>query len=221
MNPGSVPALKTSRSTLTDCGACIQTKFDPETQKYTLYTFVEAHNHELIGPEFMDFSSKRRILDFLTQQFIHQLSLNKIGPTVAHKIQCSLKGGHHNVCGSKTEFKNFARAVRIFIGDSDAKLVMDTLEEHTKNLHNIFYDSLVVGNKLKSFFWADDVSLCNYETFCEVLALMQPTRLTSPRVNVAQSLKWAGTGAITNGLDTNLEKSREQLKVRKNRAKKI
>ncbi|KAK9049408.1 hypothetical protein SSX86_031622 [Deinandra increscens subsp. villosa] len=170
MNPEPVSASKTSRSSLTDCGACIRSKFDPETQKYTLYTFVEAHNHELIGPEFMDFSSKRRMLDFSTQQFIHQLSLNKIGASVAHNVQCSLKGGHHNVRGTKTEFKNFARAIRIFIGDRDAKLVLDTLEERTKNLHNFFYESLIVGNELKSLFWADDVSRCNYEVFGEVLA---------------------------------------------------
>ncbi|KAK9049975.1 hypothetical protein SSX86_031056 [Deinandra increscens subsp. villosa] len=170
MNPDPVSASKTSRSSLTDCGACIRSKFDPDTQKYTLYTFVEAHNHELIGPEFMDFSSKRRMLDFSTQQFIHQLSLNKIGASVAHNVQCSLKGGHHNVRGTKTEFKNFARAIRIFIGDRDAKLVLDTLEERTKNLHNFFYESLIVGNELKSLFWADDVSRCNYEVFGEVLA---------------------------------------------------
>ncbi|KAK9049193.1 hypothetical protein SSX86_031840 [Deinandra increscens subsp. villosa] len=166
----SLSTTKSVRSSLTDCDACIRMKFNVETRQYVLYVFREAHNHELIGPDFMDFTKRRRKLDFSTQQFIHQMSLNKIGPNIAHRVQSSLKGGHHNVHGFTTDFKNFSRSIRLFIGSRDAKLVMDTLQARTENLHNFFYESLVVGTELKSFFWADDVSRCNYEVFGDVLS---------------------------------------------------
>ncbi|KAK9065017.1 hypothetical protein SSX86_016400 [Deinandra increscens subsp. villosa] len=166
----SLSTMKTVRSSLTDCDACIRVKFDVETRQFVLYVFREAHNHELIGPDFMDFTKRRRKLDFSTQQFIHQMSLNKLGPNIAHRVQSSLKGGHHNVHGSTTDFKNFSRSIRLFIGNRDAKLVMDTLQARTENLHNFFYECLVVGTELKSFFWADDVSRCNYEVFGDVLS---------------------------------------------------
>ncbi|KAK9075385.1 hypothetical protein SSX86_003708 [Deinandra increscens subsp. villosa] len=169
-NPETLSSSRTSRSLLCGCKACIRAKYDPETGFYTLYTFVESHNHELIGKEFMEFSKKRRKTDYTTHQFVHEMSLNKIGPNVAHRLQCTLKGGHHNVRGTTTDYKNISRAIRLFIGDRDAQMVLDTLRARTENLHNFFFEYSIVGHELRSLFWADDVSRCNYETFGDVLA---------------------------------------------------
>ncbi|XP_022007329.1 protein FAR1-RELATED SEQUENCE 5-like [Helianthus annuus] len=117
----------------------------------------------------MKFTKKRRKLDFFDQQFIHKLSLNKIGATVAHRLQCSLKGGHQNVRGTKTDYKNAARDKRLFIGERDAQMIVDTMNARKSNLPNFFFEFTVVGNELRSMFWADDVSKCNYEAFGDVL----------------------------------------------------
>ncbi|KAK9050139.1 hypothetical protein SSX86_030891 [Deinandra increscens subsp. villosa] len=170
MDPESLSTSRKTRSNISDCKACIRTKYDPETGSYTLRTFVEGHNHELVSQEFMEFSKKRRKTDFSTHQFVHQLSLNKIGPNVAHKVQSSLKGGEHNVRGTTTDYKNISRSIRMFIGDRDAQLVLDTFKARTENLRNFFFEYHVVGHELKSFFWADDVSRCSYEAFGDVLA---------------------------------------------------
>ncbi|KAK9049645.1 hypothetical protein SSX86_031386 [Deinandra increscens subsp. villosa] len=142
----SLSTTKTVRSSLTDCDACIRVKFDVETRQFVLYVFREAHNHELIGPDFMDFTKRRRKLDFSTQQFIHQMSLNKLGPNIAHRVQSSLKGGHHNVHGSTTDFKNFSRSIRLFIGNRDAKLILGEILANTdlrKSIHKLVWNLLI------------------------------------------------------------------------------
>jgi hypothetical protein len=169
-NISLLSSSKSSSFRVSDCKACIRTKFYPESSTYVLYSFVEAHNHELIGPEFADLTKKRRKMGYAEKEFVHCLSLNNIGPNVAHKLQCSLKGGHHNVHGTKNDFKNFSRDIRLFIGDRDAQLTVDMISARTQHLRNFFFEYLVVGHELRALFWADDVSRCSYETFGDVLA---------------------------------------------------
>ncbi|KAI3825568.1 hypothetical protein L1987_07059 [Smallanthus sonchifolius] len=116
----------------------------PGNSSFIVYEFVESHNHGLVDKHNMDLTRKRRKLSFSDQQFIHKLSLNRIGPAVAHKLQSSLKGGHHNV--------------------------HDTLEARTVNLQNFFFEFTVISGELRSLFWADDVSKLNYIEFGDVIA---------------------------------------------------
>ncbi|KAK9063004.1 hypothetical protein SSX86_016874 [Deinandra increscens subsp. villosa] len=169
-DPAALSKFKSSRSQMCGCTACIHVKFDPESKSYTLYSFVDYHNHEMYGKEFIEFSKKRRKVDFTTHQFVHEMSLHKIGPNISHRVQCTLKGGHQNVRGTVTDYKNISRDIRIFIGDRDAQMILDTLRSRSENLHNFFFEYVVDGHELRSLFWADDVSRCNYETFGDVLA---------------------------------------------------
>ncbi|XP_021986942.1 protein FAR1-RELATED SEQUENCE 5-like [Helianthus annuus] len=165
-------AFKVSRSSsykVTDCRARLKLKAISGTTKFFIYGFIEAHNHGLVDKDNLDFTRKRRKLSYDDQRFIHKLSLNKIGPNVAHKIRASLKGGHHNVQGTVVEFKNFTRDLRSFIGKKDAQMVVDTLKARMINLPNFFFECVVVDGELRSLFWAGDVSKCNYEAFGDVL----------------------------------------------------
>jgi hypothetical protein len=51
----------------------------------------------------------------------------------------SLNGGHHNVHGIVTDFKNFSQSMRIFIGDRDAQLVVDRLKDRMQSLTDFFF----------------------------------------------------------------------------------
>ncbi|XP_076930207.1 protein FAR1-RELATED SEQUENCE 5-like [Bidens hawaiensis] len=141
----------------------------PGTILFRVYEFVELHNHALLSTNSMEFSKKWRRLGFTERHFIHKLSLNKIGPNIAHNLQCLLKGGSHNVHGTKTDFKNAARDSRVFITDRDAQMLVDTLKARSENLPNFSFDFKIVGCELRSVFWADDVSKCNYAVFGDVL----------------------------------------------------
>ncbi|KAJ0554296.1 putative MULE transposase domain, FHY3/FAR1 family [Helianthus annuus] len=59
-------------------------------------------------------------------------------------MQASLKGGEHLVRGTKIDHKNFARDIREFIGERDAQMVIDKLN--------------------------DDICKCNYNAFGDVVA---------------------------------------------------
>ncbi|KAK9080082.1 hypothetical protein SSX86_001757 [Deinandra increscens subsp. villosa] len=109
-------------------------------------------------------------LGFYEQNFIHKLSLNKFGATKAHKLQCAIKGGPQNVRGTATDYKNFARDVRIYIADRDAELVVENLSSRVLTLNNFYFYHEVVDGELRFLFWADGVSRCNYEAFGDVLA---------------------------------------------------
>ncbi|KAJ0486950.1 putative transcription factor FAR family [Helianthus annuus] len=157
-----------SRFTVSGCRARIKVRFDRATEQYKIYGFIATHNHCMIGSDHANMLKQNRILGFEEQQFIHKVSLNKIGPTVAHNIQASLKGGPQNVRGTTEDFKNCSRDIRAFIGERDADILLHTMRSRVTNLNDFYFDCVIVDNELRSFFWADFVSLRNYEAFGDI-----------------------------------------------------
>ncbi|XP_076937001.1 protein FAR1-RELATED SEQUENCE 5-like [Bidens hawaiensis] len=151
------------------CNARLRLKPVPNTMRFKIYDFVDIHTHELIVPNAMEFTKKQRKIGYSERNFIHKLSLNKIGPNIAHNLQCSLKGRYHNVNGTKIDFQNATRDVRLFISDRDAQMIVDTMTSRSVNLPNFSFEYKVVGSELRYIFWADDASKCNYDAFGEVL----------------------------------------------------
>ncbi|XP_076908549.1 protein FAR1-RELATED SEQUENCE 5-like [Bidens hawaiensis] len=151
------------------CNARLRLKPVSNTMRLKIYDFVDIHTHELIGPNAMEFTKKRRKIGYSERNFIHKISLNKIGPNIAHNLQCSLKGGSHKVNGTKTDFQNATRDARLFISDRDAQMIVDTMTSHSVNFPNFLFEYKVVGSELRYIFWTDDVSKCNFDAFGKVL----------------------------------------------------
>ncbi|XP_076960457.1 protein FAR1-RELATED SEQUENCE 5-like [Bidens hawaiensis] len=156
--------------TVTDCKAHVGVSFCRETCNFILSKFVEDHNHCLVDTFNRDLTKISRKLSFSTKKFIHQMSLNRVGPTVAHRLLVSIKGGHHNVRGTPIDFKNFYNGMRIFIGDRDSQLVIDWLKDCYECCPEFFFDFTVGNGKLRSIFWADEISKLNYKAFGHILA---------------------------------------------------
>ncbi|XP_076908804.1 protein FAR1-RELATED SEQUENCE 5-like [Bidens hawaiensis] len=131
------------------CNARLILKPVPNTMRFKIYDFDDIHTHELIGPNTMEFTKKRRKIGYSERNFIHKLSLNKIGPNIAHNLQCSLKGGSQNVNGTKTDFQNATRDVRLFISDRDAQMIVDTMTSRSVNLPNFSFEYKVVGSEIR------------------------------------------------------------------------
>ncbi|KAD5318051.1 hypothetical protein E3N88_17997 [Mikania micrantha] len=53
--------------------------------------------------------------------------------TDSHRLQVPMKGGHHNVKGTPTDFKNFSQAIRLFIGNRDSQLLLDLLRDRVSS----------------------------------------------------------------------------------------
>ncbi|XP_076903992.1 protein FAR1-RELATED SEQUENCE 5-like [Bidens hawaiensis] len=154
---------------VTDCQARVRLRAVKGTPSFELYEFVESHNHGLVANENKDLTRSRSQLDFSDHELIHRVSLVNIGATRAYRIQSALKGGHHMVRGTKIEYTNSSRNVRAFIGDKDAQMVINSMNERLRNLHNYSFVYTVVKGELQSLFWADDVAKCNYSVSKERL----------------------------------------------------
>ncbi|KAD3337023.1 hypothetical protein E3N88_32543 [Mikania micrantha] len=155
---------------VTDCKAHIGVQVTKATSTFALYKFVECHNHPLVEPYNRDLTKAGRKLSFSTKQFIHHMTLNRIGPTIAHRLQVSMKGSHHNVKGTPNDFKNFSQTIRSFIGNRDFQLFLDHLRDRVQNLPDFYFVFCDVNGELRHVFWADEISKRNYEVFGDVLA---------------------------------------------------
>lgn len=153
---------------VTDCKALIKVRLIKGSSDYEIYGFEEVHNHGPLSSNHL--TKKRRKLDFATKEFISGCRLVCVGPTKAFKLHVALKGGHHNLKGTLTDYNNFGRDIREAIADGDAQMVVDKFNERSKNVHNFTFKYQVVGTELKSLFWADNVSKINYKAFGDVLA---------------------------------------------------
>ncbi|XP_022002264.2 protein FAR1-RELATED SEQUENCE 5-like [Helianthus annuus] len=162
--------IRQSNFTVTDCKASILVKFCEGSSTCTVVGFNEHHNHPFVERFNRDLSRTSRKLPFASKQFIHNMSLNRIGPIVSHRVLVSLMGGHHNVRGTPTDFKNWSQSVRLYIGDRDAQLVIDRLKERSESLPDFYYEFVVEKGQLRSIFWAYEISNINYEVFGDVLA---------------------------------------------------
>ncbi|XP_022031080.1 protein FAR-RED IMPAIRED RESPONSE 1-like [Helianthus annuus] len=166
----SVMTNRKSTFTHTDCKAQILVLITQNPTRFVVHNWIDVHNHPLINPFNRDLSKISRKLPFATQQFIHQMSINRIGPIKARMCLVSIKGGHHNVHGTPDDFKNFSQKLRIFIGNRDAQLFLDRLRDRRESLPNFYYDFVVSDGKLNAVFWADEISKLNYKPFGDVLA---------------------------------------------------
>ncbi|XP_022031987.1 protein FAR1-RELATED SEQUENCE 1-like [Helianthus annuus] len=77
---------RSSNYKVSDCKAKIKVKVFNGYPGLRLYEFVESHNHPLVSIENMDLTRKRRQLEFSDQDFIHRLSLAKVGLSTAFKM---------------------------------------------------------------------------------------------------------------------------------------
>ncbi|KAD2805750.1 hypothetical protein E3N88_39127 [Mikania micrantha] len=170
LNPSSMVPARGSMFKVTDCKALIRLKAVKGSSKYMLYDFFENHNHSLVSTDNMDLTRHGRHLNFEDIHFVLTMSLNKVDATVAHRLQSSLKGGHHNMRATRNAFKNVSRDIRMFIGDRDVQLVVQKLEQRAKNLPNFSYEFWHAGHELKAIFWADDVSKASYGMFGDISA---------------------------------------------------
>ncbi|KAI7738024.1 hypothetical protein M8C21_013195, partial [Ambrosia artemisiifolia] len=110
-----------------DCKASIRVKFCEKTASWDIYHFEEPHNHMIVPTYNRDLIKLGRRLDFSTKEFIHRVSMNKVGATVAHKIQ----------------------SIRPFIGERDSQLMIEKLNDRVKNLPNFFFKYSLVNGELR------------------------------------------------------------------------
>nr|GEW99308.1 hypothetical protein [Tanacetum cinerariifolium] len=90
--------------------------------------------------------------------FVVKAATNKIGATLAHNLLCSMKGGYEYVHGTIDDFKNHQRDVNVIIGESDAQILINKMENKKMYVPNFTFQYRVENSELVTMFWADEVA---------------------------------------------------------------
>ncbi|GKC43116.1 FAR1-related sequence 5-like protein [Tanacetum coccineum] len=149
----------------------------------------------------MDLSRARRQLHFIDYIYIHRASLSNIGPTLAHRLKVALMGGYDKVRGTPGDYRNFKRAVNLFIIDRDAQMIVDKMINRQLYVPEFSFEHHVLHDELVSMFWADETMKCNYAIFGDVVSF-DATFMTNkydfvfvPFIRIDDNQKWVTFGA--------------------------
>ncbi|XP_074313574.1 protein FAR1-RELATED SEQUENCE 5-like [Silene latifolia] len=130
-----------------ECEAMVQFSLQVDG-KYKVTGFHEGHNHILASPSSMLFMKENRKMTSIQKTFVVKAARLKMGPVKAFRGWKELTGGYSNVGATETDFKNFVRNMKQYIGLSDAQMVC-----------------------LSGLFWADTISRKNYALFGDMLSI--------------------------------------------------
>ncbi|GJX68287.1 FAR1-related sequence 5-like protein [Tanacetum coccineum] len=105
---------------------------------FEVYVFVEEHNHPLVSQEDIQFMMSFRDLGYSKQQFLYQVSYSNVGPVRAFESMKKMYGGFENIGANAVDCKNFRRDMNMFIGDRDAQMAVEKLENLEKHCEGFF-----------------------------------------------------------------------------------
>ncbi|XP_056695206.1 protein FAR1-RELATED SEQUENCE 1-like [Spinacia oleracea] len=109
------------------CSTCIRLRYS-SGGKYVIYCFHEGHSHPFLTPSSIPFTKESRQLTQVQKQYIFNNAKVNIGPVKSYRMSKEHCGSYNNVRGTKTDFKNFYRDLKVYIGDKDAFMFKENFE---------------------------------------------------------------------------------------------
>ncbi|XP_056691909.1 protein FAR1-RELATED SEQUENCE 5-like [Spinacia oleracea] len=108
---------------------------------------------------------------YVQKQYIFNNAKVNIGPVKSYRMSKEHCGSYNNVRGTKTDFINFYRDLKVYIGDKDAFMFKENFERKVQASNGGFYfDYCVDKHKhLTRAFWADSICRKNYALFGDVV----------------------------------------------------
>ncbi|XP_074315365.1 protein FAR1-RELATED SEQUENCE 5-like [Silene latifolia] len=137
---------------------------------YAIDTFYEGHNNRLCSLKEREFQKNLRTLNlYIKQTIVNNCKLN-IGATKTFRIPAEQSNGYANIGASLTEFKNFKRNIKCYIGDKDVDMILDYLKALSESQDDFYYAYQVdEDNCLALIFWADPQARMNYSLFGDTI----------------------------------------------------
>ncbi|XP_052622196.1 protein FAR1-RELATED SEQUENCE 1-like [Lactuca sativa] len=137
------------------------------TPDYKVFQFDELHNHPL---EKRSDLKKARQMSYSEKEFIVRASTSKIGPTMAHKLRASLRGGYEFVKPKVVDYKNLRRDINRVIGYKDAQMIVNTMNDRRAHYPNYTFEFNCQDDVLDCMFWADEIEKAYYVEFGDVVS---------------------------------------------------
>ncbi|KAL9660441.1 hypothetical protein QQ045_025256 [Rhodiola kirilowii] len=169
--------IKLRRDTRCGCQARIQLNIG-EGGRYRVYFFAESHNHSLESDIGKQFLTSHREMSLIDKQLVMECGKVRIGATKAHHIRKELCGGFMNIGATVTDYKNFKRDLKLYIGFIDAQMVVDNLSDKIKTCpgysFEYFLDEVGILTRL---FWADVILIRDNMIFGDVVSFDSTYRM--------------------------------------------
>ncbi|XP_023733919.2 protein FAR1-RELATED SEQUENCE 5-like [Lactuca sativa] len=129
--------------------------------------FDELHIHPL---EERSDLKKARQMSYSEKEFIVHASTLKIGPTMAHKLWSSLRGGYQFVKPKVADYKNLRRDINRVIGYKDAQMIVNTMNDRRAHYPNYSFEFNYQDDVLDCMFWVDEMEKAYYAEFGDVIS---------------------------------------------------
>ncbi|XP_056697995.1 protein FAR1-RELATED SEQUENCE 5-like [Spinacia oleracea] len=124
--------------TRSGCSACIRLRYSPGG-KYMIYYFHESPSHPFLTPSSIPFPKESRQLTQVQKNFIFNNAKLNIVPVKSYRMSKEHCGSYNNVRGTKTDFKNFFRDLKVYIGNKDGFMFKENFERKVKASNGGFY----------------------------------------------------------------------------------
>lgn len=167
LGTSGVRRKRNSNSRAIGCQAKIIFESVYGTPDYKVFQFDELHNHPL---EKRSGLKKARQMSYSEKEFIVRASTSKIGPTMAHKLRASLRGGYEFVKPKVVDYKNLRRDINRVIGYKDAQMIVNTMNDRRAHYPNYSFEFNCQDDVLDCMFWADEMEKAYYAEFGDVIS---------------------------------------------------
>ncbi|XP_020245307.1 protein FAR1-RELATED SEQUENCE 5-like [Asparagus officinalis] len=163
---------KRRRTVSSRCGCKVKVVFKFDGLKgYNVLSFVEEHSHFLVSGSGKQFLKSNRVLGLAHMKLVFDGAKANMGPNKTYNFAKELCGSYSNVGAICTEFKNWSRDVKLYIGDRDAQMIIEKFTDKKEMSDGFFYDYAVdEGGRLTRIFWADVIGRRNYDVFGDVIS---------------------------------------------------
>ncbi|XP_057793090.1 protein FAR1-RELATED SEQUENCE 5-like [Salvia miltiorrhiza] len=139
---------------------------------YKIVTFNEGHTHTMIPEISRQFMMTNRKVGDVQQMIIQSAVKANIGPMKSFRFYKELVGKYDDVGCTSRDFRNYTRDLKGYTKGSDADMLIQEFKKKQQYCDSFkFYYELHEGmNRIRCLFWADDVSIRNYNLFGEAVS---------------------------------------------------
>ncbi|XP_020262869.1 protein FAR1-RELATED SEQUENCE 5-like [Asparagus officinalis] len=155
----------------TNCKALIRLKLDKNNGIWSVYKFVEEHNHTITSPSRTHFLRGNREVTSAKKTLIKQFGEVNIPTNKQMAFFENSSGGFHRIGCIETDVRNYERDLREERRGHDAQMMLDHFKSEQEKNPSFYYVYEVDEEKrLTHCFWVDGIARMNYQHFGDVVS---------------------------------------------------
>ncbi|XP_020242964.1 protein FAR1-RELATED SEQUENCE 5-like [Asparagus officinalis] len=155
----------------TNCKALIRLKLDKNIGIWSVYKFVEEHNHTITSPSRTHFLRGNREVTSAKKTLIKQFGEVNIPTNKQMAFFENSSGGFHRIGCIETDVRNYERDLREERRGHDAQMMLDHFKSEQEKNPSFYYVYEVDEEKrLTHCFWVDGIARMNYQHFGDVVS---------------------------------------------------